>query len=167
MHPVDIIAFFSSSFIFVNTFSTPFYPPAANPHRIGLPMNTAFAPIANALSTSVPLLMPPSKNISTFLPFNASTTSSSTSIVAGVVSNYLAPWFDTNTASAPLSTADIASSLHIIPLATTGKPESIFIYLMISQLIWFNLCFLEYSANPESFPLDLTLDSYPVAIYLA
>ena len=42
-------------------------------------MNTALAPNANALSTSVPCLTPPSRYTST-LPLTASTTSPSTSI---------------------------------------------------------------------------------------
>lgn len=51
----------------------------AKPHTTGLPMNTARAPSANALSTSVPCLIPPSTKTSTF-PSTAFTTSGRASI---------------------------------------------------------------------------------------
>ena len=43
----------------------------ASPHKIGLPTNTALAPRANALNTSLPLHIPPSTYTST-LPLTAS-----------------------------------------------------------------------------------------------
>jgi hypothetical protein len=126
LHPVYIIAFFSSSVSNDNTFSTPFYPPEARPHNTGLPIKIALAPRARAFKISVPLLTPPSKKIGIFLSLalTAVTISSSTSIVAKVVSNYLPPWLETKIPSAPFSRASRASSLHIIPLAMTGSPES-------------------------------------------
>ena len=46
----------------------------AKPYNTGLPINTALAPRAKALSTSVPVLIPPSMYTST-LPSTAFTTS--------------------------------------------------------------------------------------------
>ena len=139
------------------TFSTPAYPSVANPQRIGLPMKTASAPRANALRISVPLLTPPSKNIGIFFPFRASEISFSDSKVEIVVSNCLAPWLETKIASAPFYMAMRASSLHMIPFAITGNPDSFLISLMISQPMLLSLWYLAYSANPESFPLDTRL----------
>src|SRR4051812_14332415 len=42
------------------TLATPSFPPAPSPKRAGRPMPTPLAPRHSALTTSVPLLMPPS-----------------------------------------------------------------------------------------------------------
>ena len=54
-------------------------------------------------------------------PSTASTTSGSTSIVAKVVSRYLAPWLETITPLAPCSALCLPSSPTMIPLTTTGS----------------------------------------------
>ena len=165
--PVWIMASFNSSCNISSTFSTPFCPPAASPHKTALPRNTALAPRAKALRISVPLRTPPSKKTSTFLPWHAWMTSSRTSIVAGVVSSWRAPWLETKIASAPCYKAMRASSAHMIPLATTGRPLSRLISGMTSQPIFMSLWFLTYSARPESLPEDLISAFYPwVVLYL-
>ena len=95
-------------------------------HKIGRPIKTQSAPIAKALRTSLPLEIPPSKYISTLWPskvlifLRELTTSSKQEIVDYIQSNYLDPWFDTITASAPFLTANKASSAQDTPLAITG-----------------------------------------------
>ena len=112
MQPVAIMASFNSSFKISRTLSTPAWPSEDNPHKIGRPTNTKSAPSANAFKTSVPFLTPPSKKIGIFFPesLTALTISGKTSIVAGVVSNYLAPWLEQWIPSAPLAIASFASS---------------------------------------------------------
>jgi len=47
-----------------------------------------------------------------------------TRIVAGVPSRLLPPWFDTEMAVAPMSTARRASSIRITPFSMNGPPHS-------------------------------------------
>ena len=133
MQPVNIIALLSSLFKMEITFSTPAQPLVARPKRIGLPTKTRSAPRAIAFKTSVPLLTPPSKQISVFDPYRAYTISGNASIVVSVVSRFLAPWLLTQTASQPASLAISASSAHIMPLAMTGRPDTSLIFLIISH----------------------------------
>lgn len=58
----------NSSLSISNTFATPISPPAANPHKYGMPIPTASAPNAIALAISVPRCMPPSSMISVSSP---------------------------------------------------------------------------------------------------
>jgi hypothetical protein len=80
----------------------------AEPPRYGRPTPTALAPIASALTMSVPRRKPLS--IKTGMrPFSAATISVNMSIVAGTPSLTRPPWFETTTASTPCSAASTAS----------------------------------------------------------
>ena len=125
----------TSSFRMPITFSTPALPPTASPHKADLPTNTQSAPKAQAFTISLPLLIPPSNQISTPYPRTASTTSSKQRMLLFVVSNYRAPWLLTKIMSAPFWTARMASSLQETPFAATFKPEYSLTYLIISQPI--------------------------------
>ena len=69
-------------------------------------------------------------------PPSASRTEGSTSTVAGAVSICLPPWFDTQTASNPRSTARSASSGRTTPFSATGpvSPHSCTSHSASSQL---------------------------------
>ena len=72
------------------TFRTPAGPPAARPHRTGLPIITARAPSASAFTTSPPRRTPPSSSTSAWSP-TAETTAGSARTDAGVESRLLPP----------------------------------------------------------------------------
>ncbi|OMH79259.1 hypothetical protein AX774_g7333 [Zancudomyces culisetae] len=80
----------NSSLINSSIAHTPSSPLYARPHSTGRPTNTAFAPSASALNTSVPLRTPPSISTGIF-PSTASTTSATASIVAVTVSSCRPP----------------------------------------------------------------------------
>ena len=82
-------------------------------------MNTAFAPRASALSTSVPCLMPPSKYTSSRSP-TASAISGSISMVPLLPCRAWPPWLETISASAPCSAHRTASSAVCTPLTISG-----------------------------------------------
>lgn len=160
--PVRIIALFNSSLRISRTLSMPAYPLYAIPQSTGQPINTVFAPRAKAFKTSVPLSTPPSKYTSIF-PSTALTHSSSTSIEAGVVSSYQAPWFDTQMASAPISTAHLASSAHWIPFKMIGSLVICQISLILSNVKELSLNELTNSLMADSpllFFIKLSFDKY-------
>lgn len=139
---VKAIAINNSSFISFTNPLTPSFPPLFNPQYIGSPIKTKFAPKAKALSTSIPLLKPPSIYISIFYPylsllifFTVFAICFKTEIVDGTVSKIFPPPFDIHIALAPFYIANIASSLHIIPFITIGKLfDNYFIYFISSNL---------------------------------
>jgi hypothetical protein len=82
-------------------------------------MNTALAPSASALSTSLPRRTPPSMNTSA-RPRAASTISGRTSSEPGTASIWRPPWLDTQMPSTPQPMASSASSAVIVPLMMSG-----------------------------------------------
>src|SRR6202158_6101374 len=81
-------------------------------------MHTACAPIANALTMSLPRRKPLSIRIG-MRPPRAPTISGTTSMVALTPSSTRPPWFETTIASIPASVASFASSWARIPLSTS------------------------------------------------
>ena len=81
-------------------------------------MHTARAPIASALTMSVPRRKPESTSTGR-RPSTASTISGRASMVERPMSSSRPPWFDTMMPSSPLSTARIASSGVIRPFSTS------------------------------------------------
>ena len=80
---------------------------------------TALAPSASALTASLPRRMPPSSRTSIWSP-TAAATAGRARMVAGVPSRLLPPWFDTEMALTPASTARLASSTRVTPLSMNG-----------------------------------------------
>ena len=68
LHPSKIISLVISSFILLRISSTPCCPPAPRAKRKPFPKLQAVAPNDKAFKTCVPLLIPPSKIISSFPP---------------------------------------------------------------------------------------------------
>mmetsp|Transcript_3713 Transcript_3713/g.7742 ORF Transcript_3713/g.7742 Transcript_3713/m.7742 type:complete len:216 (-) Transcript_3713:690-1337(-) len=99
---------------------TPCSPLQASAKNTGRPNPTAVAPSANALTTSDPLLTPPSIRTGTRPP-TAVTTSGRASIAPRHPSRARPPWFDTITPSTPAFTAHRASSAVIMPLTIRGR----------------------------------------------
>src|ERR1700733_16202008 len=94
---------------------------------------TARAPSASALTTSLPRRTPPSSKTSIWSP-TASTTAGSARIDAGVPSRLFPPWFDTQIAETPASTALLASSTRITPLSMNRPPPTSRNQAMSSQV---------------------------------
>lgn len=82
-------------------------------------MRTALAPRARALTTSVPRRMPPSTRTG-MRPSMRSTTRGRAWMVAGTVSRFRAPWFETMMPAAPASSPRAASSAFRTPFKRTG-----------------------------------------------
>ncbi len=75
------------------------------------------------MTTSPPRRIPPSITTSISLP-TAEAMAGRARMVAGVPSRLLPPWFDTEMAVAPMSTARRASSTRMRPFSMNGPPHS-------------------------------------------
>src|SRR6185295_3383841 len=100
-----------------STRSTPGWPNAPSPQIYGRPTHTPCAPMASALTMSVPRRKPLSTRIG-MRPRTASTISGSASMVERPLSSLRAPWLETMMPSMPFSAASTASSCARMPLST-------------------------------------------------
>ena len=91
------------------------------------------APSAQAFRISWPLRMPLSSHTSISLP-TALTTSGKALMVDGALSSWRPPWLETISASAPLFTANSASSGSIMPLIISLPPHISLMRATSSQL---------------------------------
>mmetsp|Transcript_2440 Transcript_2440/g.8579 ORF Transcript_2440/g.8579 Transcript_2440/m.8579 type:complete len:218 (-) Transcript_2440:579-1232(-) len=154
VQPMSCSAMTSSSFMSLSTCLTPSSPECARPHTTGLPMNTALAPSAKALITSVPRITPPSRYTSARPP-TAETMAGSTSMVAGTVSSCRAPWLLTQMPSTPWRTASSASSGVMTPFTTILMLVFLRSHWMLLQSSVGSTRLATYDASPEPFsPLD-------------
>mmetsp|Transcript_19966 Transcript_19966/g.58321 ORF Transcript_19966/g.58321 Transcript_19966/m.58321 type:complete len:206 (+) Transcript_19966:440-1057(+) len=149
VQPQSCRAMYSSSRRRLRTLNTPSSPEWARPQTYGRPISTARAPRARALRASVPRQTPPSRYTSQ-RPATAWTTSGRASMVAGTVSSWRAPWFDTRMPSTPCFTASRASSAVITPLTTIFILVTVLSHSMSSQFRVLSMRLATYLARPPS-----------------